>query len=201
MPSSQEQRKKCSLTQSYFFFFFSSWNFSFKGDSLTEVCKYNFSNILEKIFLSSRREEKAGDEHTVEVTFGIAHQLSNGMSQWHRPLINLNPSSIIRSASLCSSAFFGWIWWGHIESEHHRGRNSCDITSWCKLEPHWGKETRSRTPPETGLGKLKGEGKVRGTHPALCYPGVKKQPRLKQTKSETHGGHFQPSNSSQTVFL
>lgn len=34
----------------------------------------------------------------VEMIFGIAHQLSNGISQQHRPLINLNLLSI-RSGS------------------------------------------------------------------------------------------------------
>lgn len=45
--------------------------------------------------------------NTVEMASGIAHQLSNGMSQQHRPLINLNLSSI-RSGSLCNRIFF-WI--------------------------------------------------------------------------------------------
>lgn len=64
-------------------------------------------SLIFREFLSSRQEnKKAGDEHTAQMTFDIAHQLSNGTSQWHRPLINLNLSSV-SSGSLSNNTFFG----------------------------------------------------------------------------------------------
>lgn len=139
------------------------------------------------------------------MTFGIAHQLSNGISQQHRPLINLNLSSI-RSGSLCNSTFLDRFDEARLENAHKTEWNTHVIRSWWKLEPHWGEGGEGRrnniqnTPPQTALEKLKEKEKVRGINSLLCHDCVKKQSHLKDTKYEKQRNHFESSKLSQEHF-
>lgn len=141
----------------------------------------------------------------VEMIFGIAHQLSNGISQQHRPLINLNLLSI-RSGSQCNSTFLDRFDEARLENAHKTEWNTHVIRSWWKLEPHWGegggreKQYPKHPPPQTALEKLKEKEKVRGINSLLCHHCEKKQSHLKDTKYEKQRKHFESSKLAQEHF-